>query len=178
MKLKSFFKKEPKPKFEELIKTEQERMYRVAYSFVKNEQDALDIVQDAVIKAYRSYDKLTEIQYFSTWMTRILINTAIDATRRRREVIYVDFERTVSEKNEQNDTLNKMLVDEQFDRLKPEQKSLIILRFYYGYSIKEMSELLQKPEGTIKSKLHRTLTQMKINLEKGGDMIGKVWTEY
>ncbi|GAF65431.1 putative RNA polymerase [Bacillus sp. TS-2] len=178
MKIFQRMKKNQRPSFEELLKDEQEKLYRVAYSFVKNEQDALDIVQDAVIKGYRNFEKLDEIHYFSTWLTRILINTAIDAVRKKREVVFLDPERTESNRTDESHIINKLLIDKEFDRLKAEQKSLIILRFYYGYSIKEISEILNKPEGTIKSRLSRTLEQMKQHLEKGGVLYGEVRTKY
>ncbi|MED3648328.1 sigma-70 family RNA polymerase sigma factor [Halalkalibacterium halodurans] len=85
----SFFKRTEEHSFEVLIKNEQEKLYKIAYSYVKNEQDALDIVQDAIIKGYKSFHKLKEKKYFSTWITRIVINSAIDHIRKSKNVIYV-----------------------------------------------------------------------------------------
>ncbi|WP_449538713.1 sigma-70 family RNA polymerase sigma factor [Ferdinandcohnia sp. Marseille-Q9671] len=164
--------------FEELIKNDQEKLYKIAYSYVRNEQDALDIVQDAVIKGFKSFDKLKDIHYFSTWITRILINTAIDYIRKARTVIPLETDCFDSGRNEENNSIMTIDIGIVFEKLKPQQKTLLLLRFYYGYSIIEISEILGKPEGTIKSQLHRTLQLVKEKLENGGDTYGKASSRY
>ncbi|MEH7382693.1 sigma-70 family RNA polymerase sigma factor [Bacillus sp. JJ1533] len=177
---KSFYKSSNSDKysFEALIKKEQEKLYKVAFSYVKNEQDALDIVQDAIIKGYKSFDRLKEIDYFSTWITRILINTAIDHIRKSKKVISLETDWLDSGQNEENNSIMTMDIELIFEKLKPQQKTLILLRFYYGYSINEISEILGKPEGTIKSQLHRTLQLVKEKLESRGDTYGKASSRY
>ncbi|MCC3358781.1 sigma-70 family RNA polymerase sigma factor [Bacillus sp. REN16] len=177
---KSFYKRSNSDEysFEALIKKEQEKLYKVAYSYVKNEQDALDIVQDAIIKGLKSFDRLKDIDYFSTWITRILINTAIDHIRKSKKVIPLETDWFDSGRNEENNAIMTMDIELIFEKLKPQQKTLILLRFYYGYSINEISEILGKPEGTIKSQLHRTLQLVKDKLENGGDTYGKASSRY
>ncbi|MDR4888102.1 sigma-70 family RNA polymerase sigma factor [Fredinandcohnia sp. QZ13] len=177
---KSFYQSSNSSKysFEALINKEQEKLYKVAYSYVKNEQDALDIVQDAIIKGFKSFDRLKEIEYFSTWITRILINTAIDHIRKSKKVITLETDLFDSGFNEENNSIITMDIELIFEKLRPQQKTLILLRFYYGYSINEISEILGKPEGTIKSQLHRTLQFIKEKLENGGDSYGKASSRY
>ncbi|CEG25479.1 sigma-70 family RNA polymerase sigma factor [Bacillus sp. B-jedd] len=172
---KAFHRKtdEEKPSFEDLIKKEQAKLYRVAYSYVKNEQDALDIVQDAIIKGYRSFDKLNEINYFSTWMTRILIHTALDHLRKAKDVVYLEVDWFNPGNDKENNTIVAMDIKLIFEKLKPQQKTLLLLRFYHGYSIPEIAGIMDKPEGTIKSQLHRTLQIVKEKLGNGGDSYGK-----
>ncbi|MED4015676.1 sigma-70 family RNA polymerase sigma factor [Sutcliffiella cohnii] len=174
----SFFKRTEEHSFEVLIKNEQEKLYKIAYSYVKNEQDALDIVQDAIIKGYRSFHKLKEKKYFSTWITRIVINSAIDHIRKSKNIIYLDQEWLAPERSHENQSIISMDMEQVFDQLKPEQKTLLLLRFYSGYSIPEIAHMLEKPEGTIKSQLHRALTKVKEKLENGGETYGSNGTEY
>jgi RNA polymerase sigma-70 factor, ECF subfamily len=162
--------------FETLVKNEQNKLYRVAYSYVKNEQDALDIVQETIIKGYKSFHKLKEKHYFSTWITRILINSALDHIRRTRNVIPLDTTWYDPDINEESKSVLTMDIAHLFEQLKPNQKSLILLRFYYGYSIPEIADILEKPEGTVKSQLHRTLKFLKGKLENGGDVYGEAST--
>ncbi|WP_026673441.1 sigma-70 family RNA polymerase sigma factor [Alkalihalobacterium bogoriense] len=177
-RLKALMKKQKKPSFETLVRAEQEKLYKIAYSYMRNEQDALDVVQDAVMKGYHHFDKLHHLDYFSTWMIRILMNTAVDAIKRKRDVIYIEHEKYKETTNEELESVHRMDLEEQLDKLKTEQKTLIILRFYCGYSLREMAEMLNKPEGTIKSQLHRTLAEMKKNLGEGGEQYGKAWSDY
>ena len=73
-------------RFAQELQSRKEKYYRMAYSYVKNEQDALDIVGEAVYKGLRTLGTLRQPDYFDTWMTRIVINAAIDFTRRRSRV--------------------------------------------------------------------------------------------
>ncbi|MFN7249370.1 MAG: sigma-70 family RNA polymerase sigma factor [Anaerobacillus sp.] len=176
--INSFFKRSKASTFEALIKQEQGKLYKVAYSYVKNEQDALDIVQESIIKGYKSFHKLKDTQLFLTWMTRIVINSAIDFLRKSKDVIVLETEWFDPGINQENKSVMELDVATVFDKLKPEQKTLLLLRFYYGYSISEIAEILEKPEGTIKSKLHRTLNQVKEKLGKGGETYGELSTRY
>ncbi|KMJ56887.1 RNA polymerase [Bacillus sp. LL01] len=173
-RLKALFKSSASgPTFESLIKNEQEKLYKIAYAYVKNEQDALDVVQEAIINAYKAFPKLENPQYFSTWMTRILINTAINELRRRKKITLLDVEKHEQSVKETHLSIHKLDLAEVLERLKPEQRSLLMMRFTYGYSIKEMAQIFKKPEGTIKSQLHRTLAQVKAELEEGGEKYGE-----
>ena len=174
----SIFRSFSSHSFEKLIKKEQEKLYKVAYSYVRNEQDAFDIVQEAIIKGYKSFEKLKDIDYFSTWMTRILINTAIDFIRKSQDVIPLEPDWVAAGQNEENAAIMAMDFEQVFEKLKPQQRTLLLLRFYHGYSISDMAEILDKPEGTIKSQLHRTLYQVKGLLEKGGDSYGEASRRY
>lgn len=74
--------------FIELIEKQREKLYRVAYAYVKNEEDALDIVQETVYKAYISIDTLRKPKYFNTWLTKILINISL-ATLKKIKILFI-----------------------------------------------------------------------------------------
>lgn len=76
--------------FEYLINTFKENLYRTAYSYVKNEEDALDVLQETIYKAYISIEKLKEPKYFKTWITRILINNALDVIKKEKRIIEIE----------------------------------------------------------------------------------------
>ncbi len=78
--------------FIELIEKQREKLYRVAYAYVKNEEDALDIVQETVYKAYISIDTLRKPKYFNTWLTKILINISLATLKKNKNIIYLDEE--------------------------------------------------------------------------------------
>lgn len=67
--------------FGTLVEREQEYLYRMAFLYVRQEQDALDVVQESILKAYKSLKTLREPEYFRTWLTKIVINTAQDTLR-------------------------------------------------------------------------------------------------
>ena len=133
--------------------------YKIAYSYVRDEQDALDVVQDATCKAYVKLKSVKEPQFAVTWFTRILINTAITRIRKKakRQKIQ-DFKELAYEERmlEEKWDLEKIL-----STLKPGQRDVIILKFQGEYTFQEMARILKKPENTVKSEFYRTLSLLK-----------------
>ncbi|WP_100334145.1 sigma-70 family RNA polymerase sigma factor [Bacillus alkalisoli] len=165
--LLALFKQNGLHTYEKLVVKEQEKLYKIAYSYVKNEHDSLDIVQESILKGYKNFYSLKEKKYFSTWITRITIHTSIDFVRRQNREVTVELQDFMyKEEKMQQQITSRMDLEKVFDRLNTEQKTIILLRFYKNYSIKEIADFLNKPEGSVKSKLHRTLAQMRSELEK------------
>lgn len=153
--------------FLKLIHTEKDKLYKMAFLYVKNENDALDVVQEAIYKAYISIEQLKEPKYFSTWITRILINVALNFIQKSTKIISIEQE--VVERIESKakfpleDKMDLLLAIEQ---LEEKYKTVIILRYYKDLSVKQISELLDYPEGTVKTNLHRALKKLKLEFKE------------
>ncbi|MFF2287316.1 sigma-70 family RNA polymerase sigma factor [Peribacillus butanolivorans] len=151
--------------FQELIQDEKNKLFRMAYLYVKNEDDALDIVQDTIYKAFISIKQLKDPHYFTTWISRILINTALDFIKKNNRMIpFSDFDGYHNGEN--------LLIEEKLDlveaieRLEVQYKTVIIFRYYKDLSIKQIAEILKCPEGTVKTRLHRAINQLKSDLKE------------
>jgi RNA polymerase sigma-70 factor, ECF subfamily len=154
--------------FQKLIEAEKEKLNRMAYLYLKNESDAIDIVHETLYKAYISIEKLKEPDYFSTWLMRILINTALDFNKKNKWIIPVEeLERYGNDENTE-----RLHVEERLDlvdaiaRLEEKYKTVIILRYYNDLPIKEIAKILNCPEGTVKTNLHRAIQQLRTFLER------------
>ena len=79
-----------KESFIKLIEPIKANLYKVAFVYLKNEDDALDCIHEAIIKAIKSINTLKEPQYFNTWITRITINVCKDYIRKNNRVVLVD----------------------------------------------------------------------------------------
>ncbi|MBM7584626.1 RNA polymerase sigma-70 factor (ECF subfamily) [Bacillus pakistanensis] len=151
--------------FQELIQDEKNKLFRMAYLYVKNEDDVLDIVQDTIYKAFISIKQLKDPHYFSTWISRILINTALDFIKKNNRTIpYSDVDGFRSDQNLRME--DKLDLIEAIDRLEVHYKTVIIFRYYKDLSIKQIAEILQCPEGTVKTRLHRAINQLKSDLKE------------
>ncbi|TCN19766.1 sigma-70 family RNA polymerase sigma factor [Mesobacillus foraminis] len=151
--------------FQELIQNEKNKLFRMAYLYVKNESDALDIVQDTIYKAFISIKQLKEPQYFSTWISRILVNTTLDFIKKNNRLIpFSDVE--VFGDNQSLRIEEKLDLVEAIGRLEVHYKTVIILRYYKDLSIKQIAEILNCPEGTVKTRLHRAINQLKSDLKE------------
>ncbi|WP_099156720.1 sigma-70 family RNA polymerase sigma factor [Virgibacillus ndiopensis] len=154
--------------FQELIQLEKNKLYRIAYLYVKNENDALDIVQETIYKAFRSKQKLKNAEYFSTWLTRILINNALNFIKKNKKVIPFaeeEMER-LHESPEHPSIENRIDLVNAIDCLEESYKTVIILRYYKDFTIRQIAEFLNCPEGTVKTKIHRATNQLKRNIKE------------
>lgn len=142
----------------------QKYMYRIAISYTKNEDDALEIVQNTIYKALSFSNSLKDTNLIKHWVTRILINNCFDHLKRNKKLILVD---EIFEEIEGNDNiLDKILLENAMNNLPPKLKIIIILRFFEDFKIKEISEILDMKENTVKTNLYKALKILKINLEE------------
>ncbi|MEV9641052.1 sigma-70 family RNA polymerase sigma factor [Mammaliicoccus sciuri] len=150
-----------------LIDQEKEKLYRIAFTYVKNETDALDIVQETIYKAYTSISSLKEAAYFSTWLTRILINSSLDFIRKNNKVIPIEQESL--ERIESHQTAfseDKLDLLNAIDQLEEKYKTAVLLRFYQDLSVKQIAKILECPEGTVKTNLHRAINKLRTTFKE------------
>lgn len=158
--------------FAQRLQSDKARYYRIAYSYVKNEQDALDIVGDATYKALLNLKSLKNPEYFGTWMTRIVINCALDQLRRSSRVTFLD-DALPPEQGppdeaalEPEDSLDLYAA---LDALCERDRTCVVLHYFEGYTFENLALLLCEPESTVKSRLYRALGKMRTFLLKGED---------
>jgi len=157
--------------FEPLVKQHYERAVRIAYGVVRRQEDAVDVAQNAFLKAYQKISDFSGRSRFSTWLYRIVFNQALDYKRKRdrRKVVSLD----TSEEDGQHPREPAALVDSaenpreaayagemeaQLERaletLSEEHRQVLILREVQGLSYEEIAEIAQCPLGTVMSRLH------------------------
>ena len=145
-----------------IILDEYESLYRMAYTYVHNESDAMDIVQES---AYKAITKCQTVKprYLKTWIYRITINTAIDLSRKnKKEVIGIeDYEYGAEDSYQDFDTLDALNV------LSPREKQVIVLRFFEDMKLAEIAEILNENLNSVKSVLYRSLKKLKTELAEG-----------
>lgn len=151
---------------QQLLKAEKEKLYRMAFTYVKNEEDALEIFQQTVLQAIESVHQVKEPAYFSTWLTRICINKALAVLKRNKKLVVMD---EVEERRAANDTSAE--IAQQLDvanalGLLPEKyKTALMLRYYQDFTVKQIAEVMNCPEGTVKTIIHRGLALLKKDLK-------------
>lgn len=161
-------RKTKEEQFSEKITEIQNKLYRLAYCYVKNEQEALDIVSEAVYKGFIAYGKMDSMTYFDSWMSRIVINTAIDHIRRNQRLTYMeDHAQEFVAPGRGASVEEKMDLYDALDRLVPEDRAYIILKFFGNMRFREIAEVLSIPENTVKSKFYRIIKKLKFYLIEG-----------
>ena len=154
--------------FEELIDIYSDRLYREAYIRCKHEDDAREIIQETIYKAYRNISSLKEPKYFKTWISRILINVSND---------YISKIGMIDLEHDENAYIKEIIVDDKIevkidlynaiDELADKYKDAIILRYIHDMKIEEVSKVLDRPINTIKTHLRKAILDMKNLLKEG-----------
>lgn len=134
--------------------------YRLAFSYVHQEADAMDIVQEGAYRAMQKANSLREECFADTWVYRIMINTAKEYIRKYHRV-YEELDENCAVTEEDCSGLELRAT---VDKLPLQEKTLIILRFYEEKSLAEIAEILQENINTVKSRLYRTLEKLRREL--------------
>lgn len=149
---------------ERYIIENQQTYYRLAYSYVKNKENALDIVQEAIFKALRSVDRLDEVSYMKTWLYRIIVNTAIDFIRKHQRVSTMEDDNLQGLLPFSENELSDLDLQEAVDQLPPMYKTIIILRFFEDLKIEEIAAITGDNVNTVKTRLYSALRKLRIEM--------------
>jgi len=166
--------------FDLLVERYQERAYRIAWSVVRDREDAKDCSQDAFIRLHESAGSFAGQSKFSTWFYRILVNCCLDHQRKRRGWRRLvgwgggrDDERNAGDPVERlaapfTDPTDAMVTDhrmsrvwEAVDELSPQQRTAVLLQCREELSTKEIAAVLQLSEATVRVHLHRAYSALK-----------------
>jgi RNA polymerase sigma-70 factor, ECF subfamily len=147
------------------------RLDAVARLILRDVELARDAVQEAMVRAWRDLPGLRDPDRFDAWLHRLTVHVCIDVARhRRRRVIEVELNPFDSVPVADASVLieDRDFLDRALQRLEPEQRAIIVLRFYMGLSLLETADAMGIPLGTVKSRLHRALAQMRITADLDG----------
>lgn len=145
--------------------TEQyQKYYRLAYSYVHNEADAMDIVQEGAYRAILKSGSLEKQEYLETWLYRIMVNAALDFLRKnRREIASSDDDMENTEAIW--DTYENIDLRQAVDSLGEPDMTIIRLRFYEDMKLEQVAAIMGENVNTIKSRLYRALKKLRLSVE-------------
>lgn len=173
-------------RFNELMSATYKKVFNMAYRLSGSRPDAEDLTQEAFYRAYRSFGEYEGDRPFENWIFRIVTRLYLDLLRnRRRRVKYVSydaplqtsgsseenlfFEKSDSKPNPEEQMMQDTMSEDMqraLNTLSAEQRLLITLADIEGLPYKDIAEMLDKPVGTIRSRLHRTHKQLRAKLER------------
>lgn len=145
----------------EILTMDYAMFYRIAYSYVHNEADAQDIVQESAYKAIYHAGKLKKPEYAKTWICRIVINEAVSLLRKRKKEQTEPIDRELAGRESEDMTDLRTAIK----KLLPEEKTVIILRYFEDMKLEEIATICEESLSTVKSRLYRTLKKLKLDLE-------------
>ncbi len=166
MQILGFMKKKSNEEIvEEVILEQYNQYYRLAYSYVHNEADAEDIVQNGAYKALRSSNTLRNPEYAKTWVYRIMLNEIFSFLRQPKTESYEYMQEEVGiETAYAEDEYMDIDLQRALDSLSEQDKAIIIMKFFEDKKLEEIAEILNENLSTIKSRLYRSMKKLRIRL--------------
>ena len=138
-------------------------LYRLAYSYVKNPDDAMDIVQESAYKAILRAEEMKNEDTIKSWLCRITVNTALDTLRRKRRETGLEYLPETGEEDayEDADLLHAL------DRLDAREKTVVTLRYFEDLKLSDIVAVTGENLSTVKSLLYRSLKKLRVTLSEG-----------
>ena len=154
--------------FDALLVGRLDRCYRLAWSILANDADAADATQDACVAAWRQVPRLRDARSFDSWLNRIVATTALMARRHRRRLREVTVTAAlcasddgapwqpepIAGRSETDELIERDTIDRAFDRLRPAERSILVLHHGEQQPVAEIARRLEIPVGTAKWRLH------------------------
>lgn len=137
-----------------------EQLYRTAYGYLGNSHDSLEAVDEAVYQGFRARGKIRQPEFFTTWMTRILIRVCYRELKRRTRQQEAPLEEQGAE------DYDGLPLREAIGRLPEELRQVIVLRYFTGLTQAETARALEIPQGTVVTRQRRALALLRVELEE------------
>ena len=135
-----------------LMEQHKVNMYKVARSYLKNEEDIADVIQQTILDCYEHLSALKKVSYFKTWLIRILINNCIDMIHKNEKIVRMEkFEPIVV----QDKDMDLFEFIETLEAIPEKYRTILILYYVEGLRIKDIAEVLGMNERTVNSRLRR-----------------------
>ena len=144
----------------------QENFYRLAYSYTKEQESALDVVQSAICKALEEYRTLKSIDIVKTWFYRILVSECLEYLQIQKQETLVEPEKWIVGSYLEPAFESDKSLYEKLQLLPVETKSIIVLHFFEEMTLREISEITGINLNTVKSKLYIGLRKLKVAMKK------------
>ncbi|WP_096550127.1 RNA polymerase sigma factor SigW [Ureibacillus thermosphaericus] len=167
--------------FSDIVSLYQHKLYQICYRMLGNKQEAEDIAQEAFVRAYINLHTFDQNRKFSTWLYRIATNLCIDRIRKKKPDYYLDAEvdgtdglnmysHIATEEDLPEDVALQMEIQEriqyEISRLPEKYRTVIVLKYIEECSLQEISEILDLPLGTVKTRIHRGREALRKQLNK------------
>lgn len=155
-----------------LIMDKKQDYYRLAYVYMRNEEDALDVMEDMIVILYENIHKLKKDDAFYSWSKTILVNCCKNSLRKNSKVISLEnikekvkeeYREVMEEKNQE------IIIEEYMSKLKQKHQEVIRLRYFLDLDYSTIASILKIPVGTVKSRISIGLKSLKESL--GGEEV-------
>lgn len=137
-------------------------VYRVAFTYCKNHMDAEDITQNTFLKLYQTEKEFESEEHLKNWLLKVCVNNALDLKRNKWNSRESISEFLVYEEKERHN----LELAEAIDKLSAKNRLIILLYYYYGYSVKEIAQMTDIRESAVQNRMQRARNKLKAYLQE------------
>ena len=141
-------------------------IYRTAFSYMKTEDAALEVVQEVTYRAWRKIHSLREPAYAKTWIIRITINYCNDLLRERKKLVQMD---DLSALHTYEENFHQLEITYLLEKLSDEEREWIMLKYIHGRSFQELANIYHINENMMKTRIYKVLGKLRHEARKGED---------
>ena len=160
--------------YDTLMERYQNLIFKIAYSFGKNKENAMDISQNIFLKAYQKLSTLKGQNSFKAWLSRIAYHEGINWTRKHKSVVQFESIETNQEPESESPSREDELLANEYRHelmqslfaLNTKYRLAVVLRYYQNMSIREIAAILKCSEGVVKNMLFRSVQRLKLILQQ------------
>lgn len=152
-------------RLEDYICENTDNFYRFALSYTKNPTDAEDVVSESIVKALKSANTLRDETYIKSWFYRIIINTYFNLCKKKKTVS-LDAEPTLLNYEGKEDIYEDTDLKTVIYSLDDKYRSVVLLRFFEDFSIKDIAITLNLNENTVKTRLYKAIKILRLEFDK------------
>ena len=155
-----------KEEFCENIRACEKAMYALAFSVVKNESDAAEVISEAVYRAYKNMHTLQNESSFKPWILRIVHNTAVELIRKNSKIVPMYELEDACEDSCENETATRLTVKNAVDRLNQPYRTVVVLFYYENLSVSKIAQITGKNAVSVRKQLSRARKMLRETLKE------------
>lgn len=143
--------------FVQLVEERRQQLYKIAFCYLRNQEDVADVIQDTILAAFERIGDLKQPEYFQTWLIRILINRCKDYLSRRTREVTLEAMPDVAVSDP---VLERLMYRELLQQIDPKYRDVLILHYVDGFRAREIAKILDMKQGTVLTRLRRGRQQL------------------
>jgi len=155
-------KKGDKEALVQLIMTQKQDYYKLAYVYMRNSEDAMDAMEDMIVILYENIGRLKNENSFYSWSKTILVNCCKNSLKKKNKVVFLDMIHEECQDNPMEQKDEQLRLDKHLQELNIKQREVIKLRYFMDMDYQSIAELLKIPIGTVKSRISIGLKKLKV----------------
>lgn len=144
-----------------LIKLYEKAMYHLAFSIVKNDADAAEVISESIFRAYKHLDLLKDVAAFKSWILKIVRNTSVEYIRKNSKLISLNEIETADFVSNDTSVINSLSLKETIKRLNEPYASVIILYYYEDLTISQIAKITSTSTANVKKRLSRAREKLR-----------------